>query len=449
MKYKHIALSGIALLGLSTTTMAADLGVLTSLDVCDALGLSGLTISSETNCLQISGGVSYEFNWGDYRGAYQWADTELGPPPTTPISTLYPNGPDGANLDWESRVEAWLRLVGTADSDFGPAKANIKLRQIQYPRVQNQAPDTDGLFATDSVEINEAYVSIGDDTVIMAGRKSSIANFDDDVPYNFLGLANSSGVLFGGVTYAAPVPTGNHVIQVVSDLGNGVSVGAGLENLADDTPEEAGTLVGVVQYRGENISAHVTGLAGGVLDGTIETYALHAGFTGTFDIFRVRAAVAADSEGFWNALATAQATFDIFEIALSAEAATDRDLAGPGPADDTLTGDIDWGVGGSIGATISDGVAIKLGGRYYSDAFSDVDGYQIAAQLVADVTENLTATAEIGVYGTDNPTLPETDFYGAAELAWAPGGGFTSSLKGEAHQTGAYRVTFKAAKSFE
>lgn len=36
--------------------------------LCDALGLSGLTISSDDNCLQIGGSVTYEFQWGDYRG---------------------------------------------------------------------------------------------------------------------------------------------------------------------------------------------------------------------------------------------------------------------------------------------------------------------------------------------------------------------------------------------
>jgi hypothetical protein len=37
------------------------------LDLCDSLGLSGLTISSDTNTLQISGRVDYEFQWGDYQ----------------------------------------------------------------------------------------------------------------------------------------------------------------------------------------------------------------------------------------------------------------------------------------------------------------------------------------------------------------------------------------------
>ena len=68
MNIRSLLLGSVAAAGLSTGAYAADLGVLTSLDVCDALGLSGLTISSDTNCLQISGAVSYEFVWGDYKG---------------------------------------------------------------------------------------------------------------------------------------------------------------------------------------------------------------------------------------------------------------------------------------------------------------------------------------------------------------------------------------------
>jgi hypothetical protein len=41
-----------------------DLRMANSGNVCDALGLSGLTISSDNNCLQIGGAVTYEFNWG-------------------------------------------------------------------------------------------------------------------------------------------------------------------------------------------------------------------------------------------------------------------------------------------------------------------------------------------------------------------------------------------------
>jgi hypothetical protein len=70
------------------------------------------------------------------------------------------------------------------------------------------------------------------------------------------------------------------------------------------------------------------------------------------------------------------------------------------------------------------------------------------------VTETIKATAEVGVYGRTERTIATTaaaysDVYGKAELAWAPGGGFTSSLGATVQQNGAYKVTFKAAKSFE
>ncbi len=439
MKLKSLILGSVAAAGLSTGAFAADLGVLTSLDVCDALGLSGLTLSSDTNCLQISGGVTYEFNWGDYNGPYLVTTTAAGAHNVMDNDETAP----GVNQDWTSEVDAWLKFVGTADSDFGPAKAVIKLLSEDKSVVKNEVIDSAGGAG---VSIDEAYVQVGDTTVIMAGHKGSIAKMGDDEPFNFLGLFNSSAV-DTGVSYISgtvagsvkKIPTGGHVIQVVSDLGNGVSAGLGLENL-NGTGSLAGSLVGVISYAGEGITAHVTGLAGGILDGTIETYAMHAGLTGTFDAFKFRAALAAGQDvvsanNYWNGLVSAQGTFDMFTIAVSGEANGGTGLTN------------DYGVGGSIGATVSDGVTFNLGGRYYQDSAAAMpDGYQIAAQIVAAVTETITITAEAGMYGNDTPT---SDFYGAAQLAWAPGGGFTSSIKGEAHQNGGYKVTFKAAKSFE
>ncbi len=457
MKLKSLILGSVAAAGLSTGAFAADLGVLTSLDVCDALGLSGLTISSDTNCLQISGKVSYEFNWGDYNADLLLTTTSAGA-----ANIMDNGGAAGDELDWSSKVEAWLKFVGTADSDFGPAKAVIKLKAKNESKTVNEGPDgatgpgaAGGSIAlgSDAVAVDEAYVQVGDTTVIMAGKKGSIAKDGDDEPFNFLGLFNSEAV-DAGVGYTlgdiGNIRTGGQVIQVVSDLGNGVSVGLGLEDLngtnAAVAPSTevgmAGTLVGVISYTGEGITAHVTGLAGGILDGTINDYAMHAGFTGTFDAIKFRAALAAGTDvllatSYWNALASAQGTFDMFTVAVSGEATGGTGL------------DNDYGIGGSIGATVSDGVTINLGGRYYQDgAVGGPDGTQIAAQLVAAVTETITITAEAGMY-SNNAGVAVSDFYGAAQLAWAPGGGFTSSIKGEAHQSGGYKVTFKAAKSFE
>ena len=97
---------------------------------------------------------------------------------------------------------------------------------------------------------------------------------------------------------------------------------------------------------------------------------------------------------------------------------------------------------------MTDTVSINLGGRWYHDASGAVDAYQVAAQLVAAVTETITVTGEVGLYDSTLNTQSDT-YYGAATVAWAPGGGFTTSLKGEAYSNGAYRATFKAAKTFE
>lgn len=462
MKIRSLLLGSVAAAGLSTGAFAADLGVLTSLDVCDALGLSGLTISSDTNCLQITGGVSYEFKWGDYNPAVELGMTEDG------LMDVSAPGYDAVagtdfNLEWDSRLESWIKFVATADSDFGPAKAVLKLKDVKDIAWTNELTSTSG-SDTAGVIMDEAYVAIGDSTVIMAGKKSSIINFGDDAPLNFLGLFNSSEVDTGVKWDDLGTPNvddwlddGGVVIQVTSDLGNGLSLAVGLENINDTNPTQAGVLAGVIAYAGDGISAHVSVAGGGVLDGTIENWGIHAGFTGTFDAFKVVAAVAADDTEYWNALASVSATFDMFTLAISGEAAADRDGA------KALTGDTDYGFGASAGFAVTDGVKINIGGRWYHDASDEAHAdspennfWQVAAQIVATVTESVTLTGEVGMYGNDlaitgnNGEVDQEDtFYGSAQVAWAPGGGFTSSLKGEVYSNGAYKATFKAAKTFE
>jgi hypothetical protein len=451
MKLKSLILGSVAAAGLSTAGFAADLGVLTSLDVCDSLGISGLTISSSDNCLQITGSVSYEFNWGDYNGA-AWAVNTNHP---GPINVPDNDGVDPLTQDWNSKVESWLKFVGTASSDFGPASATIKLKNESKSTVVNEFETEDTGFG---VVIDEAYVSIGDTTTIMAGKKGSIANFGDDVPMNFLGLFNSEAVDTGVLYPKDSIKTGGHVIQVVSQVADGVTLKAGLENLdssaatggnngfaAETAAPSAGTLVGVIEYAGNGITAHATGLVAGILDGSVDNWGFHAGFTGTFDNFTVLGAGAygydvASTNSYWNILGSAKATFDIFEIALSAE------------ANDGTAAPSQFGAGGSIGATVTEGVKLNLGARWFDEdtTAADTETLQIAAQIVAAVSETITLTGEVGMYSTNEPAaVVQSDLYGSAQLAWAPGGGFTSSIKGQVHSTGAYKVTFKAAKEFK
>src|SRR5690606_37293516 len=129
-----------------------------------------------------------------------------------------------------------------------------------------------------------------------------------------------------GVSKGDP-KTGGHVIQLWSNVADGLIAKIGLEAL-ERTDGKAGTLVGVLDYAGPNITAHISGAVGGLLNGvqdTDDTYAVHAGFTGTFDQFKLRAAlgagggyVAGGNSGCWNGVIPGEAIFDMFNVALAA-----------------------------------------------------------------------------------------------------------------------------------
>lgn len=473
MKLKSLILGSVAAAGLSTAGFAADLGVLTSLDVCDELGLAGLTISSDTNCLQISGKVSYTFEYGNFGRAGYVIGQGPFPGPNNDGNVSVDRPSDIAGNDWNSKVETLLKFVGTASSDFGPARVVINLRQRDYTRARDGITTFDG--DAHGLRMEDAYVQVGDTTILSAGKKGSIFNEGDDEPFNFTGLFISKDADTG--VWEGPVRKGGHVIQLEHQFGEGFIGKIGLEalnreNIAAGIPPtgnavtDAGSLIGVIEYAGNGVTAHISGSIGGLLDGIQnagDTYAVHAGITGTFDQFKLRAAgavgggyLAGGNWSYWNGLVSAEAKFDMFKVALSAEAAGGN--VGNGAAD-TPT---DFGFGGSFGATVAEGIEINIGGRYFNDGAAGVgDGYQIAAQLIAAVTETIKLTGEIGVYGHGEDTVAfnrgngavanaaYSDFYGSAELGWNPGGGFTSSVGAKVQQNGAYKVTFKAAKSFE
>ena len=411
MKIRSLLLGSVAAAGLATTGFAADLGVVTSLDVCDELGLSGLTISSDDNCLVITGGVTFEYSYGDTDASGPFAEFDGNGNPATTNTKTYMAG--NAVLDSALDIDAWLQFTATADSDFGPATATIKLL-TENISVNSDLP----------VLMDQAWVGIGDTTMIMAGRKSSIFNDGDDAPLNYLGLFNSDSNGDPGVAFdTAGAKTGGNVIQLVHNLGNGLSIGGAIENLTTSATGDL-TGVGVIAYAGDGIKAHLSG----AFDNNSQ-YKVHAGFTGAWDPITVVGAVSADDSGYWNALGSLAATFDMFTLAASGEA--------------TSSGE--WGVGGSATATVSEGVTINLGGRYFLDTNADTI-YQIEAGLSAAVTETITATAAVGYIDS---TAATSFFYGKAGLAWAPGGGFTASVAGEANSLGGYKGTFKAAKTIK
>src|SRR5690606_18001254 len=148
--------------------------VLTSLDVCDELGISGLTISSDTDCLAITGAVEYTFEWGDY---------QIDAGGTTPGGRVIAAAEAGdrtvldadGSLDWVSKLSSWIQFTATANSDFGPAKAVIKIKDVQHvDGWSDGGPVGDitqwgsvvvGGSDTDGPIFDEAYVAIGDTTM--------------------------------------------------------------------------------------------------------------------------------------------------------------------------------------------------------------------------------------------------------------------------------------------
>jgi len=419
MKLKSLILGSVAAAGLSTAPLAAGIEtVLTSLDVCDSLGLSGLTISSADNCLQITGGVEYEFIIGDFNG--EWA--------VPGVFTIPDDDADGIathTTDWNSNVDAWLQFVGTADSSWGPASATIRFEYERFANWDNEHLEDSG----DSLGIDRAFVSIGDTTVLMAGLKDSVANFDNDEALGWLGLFNDGveTVLVDG-----DIATGGDVIQVTSDLGNGVTIAGGLENL-----QGTGTAVGVLAYEGNGISANITVLGDNLFVDAASNWGIMAGFTGEFDVLTVVGAFAADSDNDWDALLSASASLDMFTLAVAGQIGSIATVDNVG-----------FGVNAS--AEVSTGVTINAGFRWFDPdtATANDEGWQAAAQLVAAVTETVTITGEVGIY-SDAAVAVTSVGYGSAELAWAPGGGFDSSLQGEYFSNGAYRLTFNASKDFE
>lgn len=446
MKLKSLFLGSAAALALTSGALAADpRSSFVSLDVCDAYGITGLTIASSDTCLKISGSVSYEFHWGDYRGAGGLGTWLTGvSQPAAGARVVDDN--NGFN-DWRSRLEAVLKFEATTQTDAGAAKAVIVFRE------RDRQLATDNTVAAEAsghpLRLQEAWVSFGDTTVLMAGRKDTIGKDGNDEPFNYLGLANSQSV-DTGVADNRDIADGGHVIQIVSEVADGVSIGAGLESL-DGTAPSRGTFVGMVEAKGGWGSADATFKVGDILDntGAANPWSFRAGATANFDNFKVRGAFAVDDQSYWNALLSGEAAFDMFTIAASAE------FINTGNALPASTGQpintSQFGAGASVGFQATETVKINAGFRYFdpNTAVANDEGWQAALQVVAAVAEGIEASGAIGAYG-GGQLLPANDpvAYVDLGLTYKPGGGFETGVGLEANALGAYKVKFNAKKSF-
>ena len=389
MKLKSLFLGSAAALALGTSAQAAD-PIAVALDVCDLLGISGLTISSETNCLKFEGDVSYEWKWGNYDVDGDIAGTQ---------NTF-------SDVEWS------LKATATADSDFGPAMAVIKISEGNDNPAVTTAPTT-----TDVV-LSEAYVGIGDSssTVLYAGKKGSIEKIDDDETFTAIFSLDTNdgddeGLGLQGVT------TGGYVLQASASLGDGVNAAVGLENLG---VSDSASLVGAIGVKQDWGTAHATFVYDDLI-GAATDWAFHAGATFNFDDVSVRGAFATEDGGNWDAVLTGKATFDMFTLAAGAE--FDESSA--------------WEAAVSGVAKVDDNVTLTAAGRW-----DNASNWDIALKGAFKVSDTLTASAKVN-FDEASVTALETD------LDWAPGGGTTVNVGFNASSNGNTSVSTKFAKTFE
>ena len=70
-----------------------------------------------------------------------------------------------------------------------------------------------------------------------------------------------------------------------------------------------------------------------------------------------------------------------------------------------------------------------------------------AEMALSSTEETITVTGKVGYVSSEHTNSDL--FYGSGKLAWAPGGGFTSSLEGKLNSDGAYKITSEFKKTFE
>eukprot|EP00873_Tetraselmis_striata_P030307 jgi/Tetstr1/450571/TSEL_037607.t1 len=379
-------------MALSTGAQAADPipATFVSLGVCDAYGISGLTIESDDTCLSISGEVSYEYIHEDL-GAYEIH----------------------SNVDWELAFEA------TTQTDAGAAVAFISF-------VDDDTETVAGFVHTYSEDpvIDQAYVQFGDTTVLSAGRKDKI--LDTEVLDRTYGGGDEHGLFDwdldeGELTNT--VTQGGHVITIESLVADGFTVIAGLEDLDGD-----GTALLGVEYDGGMFSAEAAVLLGD-LYGATDPVNFYAAVTAEFDSFEARAAVIFDDSGDYIASLGATATLDMFTLDVDAYI-------------DEIAGDNDWGIAAEGSFDATETVAVYIGAGYQEVVA--VDQFTVYGGVNADVTETISANAELGYVDVGGADY----IYGAAGVTYAPGGGFETGLSVFADTDDHYKLTFEASKEF-
>jgi hypothetical protein len=379
MTIKSLLLGSAAVLALGTSAQAAD-PIAVALDTCDLLNITGLTISSESNCLKFEGAVEYKWKASTTNAA------------NAPITTT-------SELNWN------LKATATADSDFGPAVAVIKLGDTSK--------------TVNTVSIDEAYVALGDasSTVLYAGKKGTIANHGDDK--TFTAIFNTELDELNKIGAAGnQVAIGGHVLQASTSLGDGITGLVGLENL--NTAGSATAVAGVTIAQDWG-TAHASVAYDNLINSGVNNWALHTGATFNVDSASFLFGFTTDEASAWQAIISAKTTVDMVTLAAGANFK-------PGNV---------WGA--DLSAEFKADDATTITGAVH---FANGNAWGVGVKAATKVSDTLTATALVKFDNTN-----KTSFEG--DLDWAPGGGATVNFGLNTDSTGASSVETKFKKTFE
>jgi len=348
-------------------------------------------------------------------------------------ATATEDGPVGAVIVLQSAPQfRWLDyqpgtlVVSTSSGAISIATA---------PNVSTPEP-TPGI-----VFVKEAYITAGDQSELMFGRKRTVARFDDDVAQGLFGPFRSdrSGLSdhFRMSREGHYLPDHGLVlpndvslqrmgssIQLRTALSSGWTAYAAVEEV--DRPD-GGVIVGGTAYDGEGLAGHVTLVSDGMLDASIDSWALHTAATADFDLVDATFALVSTTGRYWHAMGSFELTIEALRLAGSIEQVSD--------------GETGWAASTGIVLGPFD---IELGTRQQDG--TSVDARQSAAVLSLTANEALTAQLEFGNYDGFGSNFLTSVSYLVGRLRWEPGGDLRAEMQHQRYSNGAANTAVSVSK---
>ncbi|AEQ51219.1 hypothetical protein [Pelagibacterium halotolerans] len=405
MKLALTVTTSLTALAIATSAFASDVTAQTvALDTCNVLGVSGLTLSSDDTCLSISGIVEYAFEY-EIDGA-----TGVGTP--------------SSEVDWELQFEA------ITQSDIGAASAVLVF-----------TPE-DPAVVGGPIIVDEAYVTIGDTTVLTAGLAPTM-----------MPQVGRDQYILSNLSVSRP---GGHVIQLESLIAEGLVAGIALEDLEDD-----GTLAGFIEYEGDSIEATAGGLVYNIYDiidlGAAAEWALYADLLIEYDTTEFFAAFVAENDELEFVSSVGVELDDLllksaYGFAYDWPTNVFEHAFGIGFEKGPIDFEIEFITLDFADLGINVDVAYELNADMEAElelAFEDVTTHADIEGTLTLTTE-LTETLELETWaGLEYVAATTTTLFGGGtEITYEPGGGFETSASLEGWSNGDLIVGFSAEKEF-